>query len=315
MDRLTSLQVFAEVARSSSFTAAAQRLAISRASVTKHIAQLEKSLGAQLLKRTTKQVSLTDAGLRVLENGLLLLERYEEIAADVRDSVTEPRGVVRVSAPQSFCTHHLLPLMTHFQHLHPDIQVALTIDDGRSVLVSDGIDVMVRIASALEDASHIAIPLLKAPQMLVASPAYLRRAGTPRTLRDLARHNCLVHTVKSPTGIWRFGTPDGEASVRVRGTLCANFGDVLHHAALLGEGLSVHPRYMLQADLEAGRLIDVLPETPPLPLDVVALYSSRRHLPSRVRLLLDYLRQWASATPSWAEPFHGARDEAHAAAQ
>ncbi|WP_326537174.1 LysR family transcriptional regulator [Pseudorhodoferax sp.] len=307
MDRLSCLQVFAEVARANSFTVAAHRLSMSRASVSKHIAQLERALGAQLLQRTTKQVGLTDAGLRVLENGALLLERYEEIAADVRDTVTQPRGVVRVSAPQSFCTHQLLPLVSDFSRRHPDIQVALSIDDGRSALVSDGLDVMVRIASALEDASHVALPLLTAPQVLVGSPDYLRRAGMPRSLRDLARHNCLVHTIKSPTGIWRFGgSAADEIAVRVRGSLCANFGDVLHQAALRGAGLSMHPAYMVEDDLRAGRLLQVLPETPPRPLDVVALYSSRRHLPSRVRLLLDHLQRWARTPPPWAAPYRPA---------
>lgn len=304
MDRLACLNVFAEVARASSFTVAAHRLSMSRASVSKHIAQLERTLGAQLLKRTTKHVGLTDAGLRVLENGALLLERYDEIVADVRDTATAPRGVVRVSAPQSFCTHQLLPLVCDFSRQHPDIQVALSIDDGRSALVSDGLDVMVRIASALEDASHVALPLLTAPQALVASPAYLRRAGRPRTLRDLARHNCLVHTIKAPTGIWRFGgAGSDEIAVRVRGSLCANFGDVLHQAALRGEGVSMHPVYMVADDLRTGRLQAVLPDTPPRPLDVVALYSSRRLLPGRVRLLLEHLQRWAATQPAWSAPY------------
>ena len=217
--------MFAEVARSSSFTTAATRLEVSRASVTKHVAWLERSLGAQLLKRTTKQVGLTDAGLRVLENGLRLLERYEEMGADVRDANAEPRGVIRVGTPPSFGTHHLLPLLTAFADRYPDIQVSLALDDGRSNLVAEGLDVSVRIASGLEDASHVAMPLVKAPQVLVAAPAYLKRAGRPRTVHDLARHNCLVHTLKSPTHNWSFTGPNGSESVRVKGTLCSNFGE------------------------------------------------------------------------------------------
>ncbi len=302
MDRLYCLKVFTEVARASSFTVAAQRLALSRASVSKHVQSLEKALGAQLLKRTTKQVGLTDAGLCLLESGEVLLDRFEEIEASVRESVAEPRGVVRISAPQSFCTHHLMPVMSGVLQRHPDIQLALSIDDGRASFAGEGIDVMVRIASALEDTSHVAIPLLDAPQVLVASPAYLKRAGRLRSLDELQRHNCLIHTVKSPTGHWRFDTPQGQSSIRVRGSICANFGDVLHQSTLRGDGISIHPVYMVARDLTEGRLVRLLPNTPPEPLRVVALYSSRRHLPNRVRLVLDYLRQWASEPPSWAGP-------------
>jgi DNA-binding transcriptional LysR family regulator len=303
MDRLTCLQMFAEVARSSSFTAAAARLAVSRASVTKHVAWLERSLGAQLLKRTTKQVGLTDAGLRVLENGLLLLERYEEMGADVRDSNAEPRGVVRVGTPPSFGTHHLLPLLTSFSNRYPDIQVALALDDGRSNLVAEGLDVSVRISSALQDASHVALPLVKAPQMLVASPAYLKRAGAPRSVQDLARHNCLVHTLKAPTHNWSFNGPAGEVSIRVKGTICSNFGEALQQAALLGHGLSIHPVYMVAADVDAGRLVNVLPAFVPAQLDVFAIYSSRRNLPNRVQLFLQHLKDWARTPPDWAAPY------------
>lgn len=303
MDRLTCLQMFAEVARSSSFTAAAGRLAVSKATVTKHIAWLERSLGAQLLKRTTKQVGLTDAGLRVLENGLLLLERYEEMGADVRDANAEPRGVVRVGTPPSFGTHHLLPLLTSFSNRFPDIQIALALDDGRANLVAEGLDVSVRISATLEDASYIAMPLVKAPQVLVASPAYLKRAGRPKSIQDLARHNCLVHTLKSPTHNWRFKGPGGEVSIRVKGSICSNFGEALQQAALLGHGLSIHPVYMVSADMESGRLLNVLPAFVPAQLDVFAIYSSRRNLPNRVHLFLQHLKEWARTPPGWAAPY------------
>ncbi|MGB6104112.1 MAG: LysR family transcriptional regulator [Pusillimonas sp.] len=304
MDRLACLKVFVEVARCNSFTLAAQRLFMSRSSVTKHVAKLEETLSTKLLTRTTKRVGLTEAGLRVLEDGQRLLQAYDELADDMRESNARPRGVVKISAPQSFCTHQLLPLITRFSQRYPDVQVAMTIDDGRSTFATDGLDIMVRIASALDDSSHVAIPLLNAPQVLVASPAYIKRSGRPRNIDELTRHNCLVHTIKSPISYWRFQTSTLENAqstmIRVQGSIRANFGDVLHHAALLGQGISIHPRYMVAADLELGRLVELLPETPPTSLHVLALYSSRRHMPSRVRLLLDYLKDWASTPPEWA---------------
>ena len=310
MDRLHCLKIFAEVARNSSFAEAAARLGMSRAGVSKHVAWLEESMGAQLLQRTTKQVNLTDAGLRVLENGLMLIERYEEIEADVRNSVSAPRGVIRVGTPPSFGARHLLPVVARFTQLHPDIQIFISLDDGRANLVSEGLDLSVRIAPALEDASHRAQLLMKAPQVLVAAPAYLKRAGQPRTVHDLTQHNCLVHTLKFPTSIWRFTGPDGQASIRVRGSICSNFGDTLHNAAVLGHGISVHPFYMVADDLAAGRLAVVLPDWEPTELDIYVIYSTRQKLPVRVRALLDFLKQWAQTEPEWSAPVTPALAEA-----
>ncbi|MEB2400981.1 MAG: LysR family transcriptional regulator [Alcaligenaceae bacterium] len=309
MDRLACLKVFVEVAQCKSFSMAAQRLFISRPSASKHVARLEEIFGAKLLTRTTKRVGLTEAGHRVLEDGQRLLQAYDELADDMQESNARPRGVVKISAPQSFCTHQLLPLIAKFSQRYPDVQIAMTIDDGRSTFATDGLDIMVRIASAPDDSSHVAIPLLIAPQVLVASPAYIKRAGRPRNIDDLVRHNCMVHTIKSPISYWRFQTSIQEDAssvmVRVHGSIRANFGDVLHHAALLGQGISIHPRYMVARDLEQGRLVELLPDTPPTSLQVLALYSSRVHLPRRVRLLLDYLKDWASTPPDWASRYAG----------
>jgi molybdate transport repressor ModE-like protein len=307
VDRLRCIQVFVEVARDGSFTGAARRLGMSKASVTKHVAWLENALRARLLHRTTKQVGLTEAGLSTLRSGRRLLEGYEEIEADVRASTREPRGVVRVGTPPSFGAHHLAPLVASFAALHPDIQVALSLDDGSANLIAQGLDVSVRIAPALEDASYIALPLTKAPQVLVAAPVYLARRGVPQSLADLARHNCLVHTLKSPTNIWRFTGPEGEASVRVRGSISSSFGEALMQAALLGHGISMHPYYMVSEDLGAGRLAVVLPQYEPAELDIYVIYSSRQNLPLRVRRFIEFLKEWAKTPPAWAMP---ARPEA-----
>lgn len=302
MDRLRCMQVFVEVARHGSFTGAARRLGVSKASVTKNIAWLEHSLHARLLHRTTKQVGLTEAGLRTLRSAKLLLERYEEIEADVRDSIREPKGVIRVGTPPSFGTHHLVPLITTFAALHPDIQIALSLDDGSANLIAQGLDLSVRIAPALEDASYVAQPLTKAPQVLVASPAYLGKHGAPQAPEDLARHNCFVHSLKSPTGIWRLAGPDGEVSVRVRGSIYSNFGEALKHATLLGHGISMHPYYMVSEDLAESRLEVVLPQYEPLGLDIYVIFSRRQNLPLRMRKFLEFLKDWAKTPPDWSMP-------------
>lgn len=300
MDRLRCLEIFVEVARGGSFTAAAARFSISRSAVSKHVAWLERTLSAQLLVRTTKEVGLTDAGQRLLDGSVLLLERFEDLQSEVRDAIDVPRGVIRIGTPPSFGVHHLLPLVLRFTDTHPDIQVTLEADDGRASLVAERLDMSVRIAPALDDASYVAQSLLKVPQVLVASPAYLEQAGRPKKVGDLARHMCLVHTLKSPTANWRFSTPLGEEAVRVRGALCSNLGEVLQQAALAGRGLSIHPTYMVADDLAAGRLVSVLPETPPTGLDIYVIYPARNNLPRRVRAFLDHLRDWARSPPDWS---------------
>jgi len=298
MDRLRCLQIFSAVARGGSFVRAANQLSLSKATVTKHVAWLEESMGVQLLKRTTKQVALTEAGARVLEAAAEMLERYEAMESEVRDSVSLPRGAIRIGTPPAFGTHHLTRVIAQFTARYPDIEVAIVLDDGRADLVGEALDLSIRIAAALPDASYVAQPLMKAPQLLVAAPAYLRVLGAPKDLKELARHNCLVHTVKSGGGIWRFeGDPPCE--VRVRGSMRSNLGDVLKQSALLGAGISMHPTYMVASEIQAGLLQVVLPEYVPEELDINVVFSTRRNMPLRVRHLLEFLKDWARRPQAW----------------
>ncbi|MBC7435384.1 MAG: LysR family transcriptional regulator [Bdellovibrionales bacterium] len=300
MDRLRCLQVFSEVARCRSFVRAASHLSLSKGTVTKHVAWLETSVGSQLLNRNSKQVSVTEAGTRVLEAAQELLERYERLEADVRDSAHLPRGTIRVGTPPAFGIHHLIPVVARFTERYPDIEVTVVLDDGRTDLVASALDLSIRIAPKLEDVAYIAYPLMKAPQVLVASPAYLKRAGMPATVKELHLHNCLVHTIKSSAGFWRFAGEPPE-DVRVRGTVRSNIGEALKQAALLGSGISVHPRYMVSEELRSGALQVVLPDRTPQELDIYAVFSTRRNMPVRVRALLEFLKEWASHPPDWSQ--------------
>ena len=301
MDKLKAIEVFIEVAQGLSFSGAAQRLGMAKGNVTKHVAWLEQSLGVQLLTRTTKSVSLTESGLSLLENGRELLDRVDSIDAAVRQSVKGPKGMLRLGAPPSFGAFHLVPIITAFSSAHPDIQVVLYLDDGRTDLVAEGLDMSVRIATSLKDTSQVAQRLAVVPQLLVASPSYLRRRGAPQTIADLADHECMVHALKAPTNIWTFAgdsqkdTTHGKITVRVHGTIRANYGDPLRHAALLGHGISMHPTYMVMQDIQAGRLISVLPQFRPVGVDIYAVFPSRKNLPVRVRTFLDFLGQWFAA--------------------
>jgi len=300
MDRLRALEIFTEVARGRSFTAAAQRLGMAKGNVTKHVAWLEKLLGAQLFNRTTKSVSLTEAGLSLLEGAQDLLERYEVVGESVRGAVKAPVGVIRVGTPPSFGAVHLVPMIAGFSDDYPDIQFALHLDDGRVDIAGEGLDLSIRIAPSLKDMSLVAQKLGSVPQLLVASPGYLKARGTPRTPEDLAQHSCLVNVLKSPTSLWTFfGPGGGRKQVRVSGAMRCNFGEALRHAALLGRGVSMHPNYMVTEDIQQRRLKVVLPAWRPTGLDVYAVYPSRRNMPIRVKLFLEYLRDRCLNTPEW----------------
>lgn len=301
MDRLRCLQIFTEVARCGSFARAAMQLSVSRATVTKHVAWLEASMGAQLLKRSSKQVALTEAGARVLETGRDLLERYEAIEGEVRDVVNLPRGAIRVGAPPSFGAYHLMLLIAQFTQRYPDIEVTVVHDDGRADLIAEALDLSIRIAPSLEDASYIAQSLVRSPQVVVAAPSYLKAHGRPSTVADLRRHNCLVHIIKSGAGVWKFaGDPPQE--IRVRGTIRSNLGDALKQGALMGTGISLHPCYMVSDELRAGTLEALLPDAIPEELDINVVFSTRRNMPTRVRHLLEFLKEWSRHPPEWVLP-------------
>ena len=305
MDRLKAIEIFAEVARGRSFTAAAQRLGMAKGNVTKHVKWLEETLGAQLLARTTKSVSLTEAGLSLIEGGQELLDSFDSVAAAVRGAVKDSKGTIRVGTPPSFGAVHLVPLVTAFSAMNPDILFALHLDDGRVDIASEGLDLSVRIAPSLKDTSLVAQKLGSVPQLLVAAPAYLAARGKPITPQDLIMHDCLVHALKSPTNFWTFMGAEGKKSVRVSGSMRSNFGEPLRHAALLGHGISMHPSYMVAQDVKENRLRIVLPAYAPSGLDIYAMYPSRRNLPGRVRLFLEFLREQFHANPELKTSLEG----------
>lgn len=299
MDRLKAIEIFAEVARGRSFTAAAVRLGMAKGNVTKHVKWLEERLGAQLLTRTTKSVSLTEAGLSLLEGGQDLLDRFDAVEMAVRGAVRAPKGTIRVGTPPSFGAVHLVPLVTAFSAMHPDIQFVMHLDDGRADIAGEGLDLSLRIAPSLKDTSLIAQKLGSVPQLLVAAPSYLATRGEPQTPEELSQHDCLVNALKSPTNFWTLTGPGGRRSVRVSGSMRSNFGEPLRHAALLGQGISMHPNYMVTQDIQEGRLRVVLPAYRPTGLDIYAVYPSRRNMPGRVRLFLEFLRERFQATADW----------------
>ncbi|RUM96609.1 LysR family transcriptional regulator [Pseudaminobacter arsenicus] len=299
MPQLRLIRVFVEVAQAGSYTTAARNLHMARSSVSKHITSLEQMLGVALLTRSTRHVSLTVAGQSFLEGGLRLVRDYERLESEVRASIGSLRGEIRIGAPPAFGAAHLVPAIHVFTRLNPEVGISLLLDDGSLDLVREGLNMSIRIAPGLKDASHVSRFLAQVPQCLVAAPSYLRTHGEPQEPDDLRRHNCLVHSIKSPTNIWRLGEGASAVSVPVSGSLRAAYGTALHQAALLGAGISMHPTYMVRDDIAQGRLKIVLPAAPqPVGLEIHAIYVNR-NTSVLVRSFLDFLSDHLSHRSDW----------------
>ncbi|KGE50992.1 LysR family transcriptional regulator [Xanthomonas axonopodis] len=285
MDTLDAMRVFTAVAERSGFSAAADALDRSTASVTRQVAALEQRLGTRLLNRTTRRVSLTSAGSAYYQRCLQLLADLDDLEATIGAQALEPAGVLRVNAPVSYGIERLGALLPGFRARYPQVELDLSLSDRLVDMVEEGFDVAIRI-------TRQPAPMLIARQLgtvRIASPAYLARTGTPRHPSDLAGHECLLYHY-SPTGDEvRFHGPEGDIAVRLHGGLRANNGHVLNAAALAGQGIAMRPDFLAEPHLSAGRLVRILPEYALGEVGIFAVYTSRSHLAPKVRSFIDYL--------------------------
>lgn len=298
MDRLTSMRVFARVARDGSFAAAARELEISRAMVSKHVMNLEENLGVRLLNRNTRQVSLTEAGADYLERLQHILAELEEAEEAVATLTTEPRGVLRLNAPPSFGAFHLVPLLAEFMQMYPRVHVELTLTDRVAAMVEEGFDLAIEVGR-LADSSMVARVLAHSRLLVCGSPDYLAEHGVPKTPEDLSKHNCLTSSRFPPRDEWPFCGHDGDTLYKVNGTFRSNIGDAVHRMAVNGLGLTMLPTYMVGNDLKAGRLQAVLLDYEPEPYAIAAMYPDRRYLPAKVRSMVDFLAERFGPKPGW----------------
>ncbi|MBI2235708.1 MAG: LysR family transcriptional regulator [Magnetospirillum sp.] len=298
LDTLAGMAVFARVVDSGGFSAAARALGLSKSAVSKQVSALEDRLGARLLNRTTRRMSLTDAGQAVIDRCRRVVAEAEAAEAAVGALQIEPRGVLKVNAPMTFGTMHLAAVIPEFMALHPGVVVDLTLNDRIVDLVDEGFDVAVRIAR-LADSSLVARKIAEDRRVLVASPDYLARRGEPQSLAELPRHDCLCYAYLASGDEWRFDGPDGEVAVKVSGRLIANNGEVLLAAARAGTGIAAMPTFICGPDLRDGRLLRVLPGYENRSPTVYAVWPHSRHLSLKVRAFVDFLVQRFGPVPYW----------------
>lgn len=302
MDKLTSMIVFTKVAKAGSFAAAAKELNLSRAMATKHVMQLENSLGVRLLNRTTRNLNLTEVGAVYLERCLQILDDIEETELSVTRLQTEPRGTLKLNATPFFGAYHLAPAIAAYTEVYPDVNVELVLQAGYVDLIEEGFDLAIHLDS-LPDSSLIARKLGSSQRVVCGAPAYFEKRGIPQTPNDLKKHNCLVNSSLPPRDQWQFSEPESGKTtvVKVTGTMEANVADALRMAAISGLGLVLLPTYMVGQDLRKGRLQAVLTDYIPASLEIHAVYPHRKHLSAKVRTFVDFLHERFQPMPYWEE--------------
>ncbi|HEX8706291.1 MAG TPA: LysR family transcriptional regulator [Myxococcaceae bacterium] len=290
-DDVVSMVFFARVVESQSFSGAATRMGLSKSAVSNRISRLEERLGTRLLNRTTRRLSLTEAGLEFYKRCARLAAEADEATESVSGLSHAVQGTLRVNAPVVFATTHLAPALPGFLESYPSLRVELTVDDHFIDVAHGGYDVVVRVASTarMKDSSAAARKLATDRMVVCGSPAYFARMERPRTPEELLRHHCLRYANNALHEEWLFGPPGKTAAVPVTGPFATNSGMVLRSAALAGLGVAILPRFMVADVLASGALELVLEDVRWPDLGIYALTPARRQAPAKVRAFIDFL--------------------------
>ena len=300
MDRLKQIETFVAVTARGSLTAAAQAEGVAPAVIGRRIDALEERLGVKLLLRTTRRLTLTHEGSAFLEDCQRLLADLANAEASVSAGGVKASGHLRITAPAGFGRRHVAPLVPDFIARHPDVSLSLNLSDRVVDIVNEGFDCAVRVGD-LADSSLVSLRLADNRRLFVAAPSYLRRAGTPRVPSDLNRHECLtLSSDASQTRGWALLVDGQITHLRPGGRLDCSDGQVLHEWCLRGLGIAWRSTWEVEHDVAAGRLVAVLDDYAAPPNGIYAVFPQRKHLPLRVRLWIDFLKQTYGDPAYWA---------------
>ena len=299
LDRFEDLRTFVALAQTGGFAAAADRLGIVKSAVSRRVREIEERLGVRLVQRTSRNVSLTEAGRNYAERARAILAELEEMDEAVRGANDSPEGTLRISAPVSFSIHCMAPAIVKFQQRHPGIAIDLDVSDRFVDIVHDGHDLAVRIA-ALPDSELVARRIVTIRHVVCASPGYLAERGRPVVPADLAGHQGVEFSLKNSDAYWTF---KGNTVVRPRCILRANNGDTLREAAVAGAGLIYVPTFIVADAVERGDLETVLDNHVRSPIAMHAVFPAARHMPARLRTFIDFLVETFGDKPAWDRVF------------
>lgn len=285
---LQQFSSFLGVVRAGSFVGAAEAIGLSKAAVSRHVAELEEHLGLRLLHRTTRRLSLTDDGQRFHARAVELMAALDELEAEATSSGGEASGLLRINAPLTFGNLHLAPLWPRFLAANPKVTLDITLNDRVVDLVDEGFDLAIRIAARL-DPQLVSRRLANTRVVLCASPGYLAAHGTPAHPRELAAHAVFAYSYFASGDEWSFDGPQGRVGVRVSPRMHTNSGDTCRAAALEDQGVILQPDFLVGPDLARGTLVELMPEYRSIELGIHAVYATRKHMPMKTRRLIDFL--------------------------
>lgn len=298
MDTLTRMRVLRRVVERGSFSAAAADLELSNSAVSKHIRQLEAYLGARLLNRTTRRLSLTEAGRAYYERCVRLLDDVDEAELAVRQLNVAPRGRLKINAPMSFGILHLAPALPEFSARYPEVEVDVVLNDRFVDLIEEGFDVALRIITDLPDSTLVGRRLASIRRVVCAAPAYLERHGVPTTPEDLKDHQCLIYSFTDDH--WRFDGPAGAQVVKVAGKYRINNSIALREALLAGMGIALIPTFLVGPLIGAGALVSLLDEHYTVePHGLYAVYPQNRYLLPKLRAFVNFMSERFGDLPPW----------------
>jgi len=294
MDRLSAMRTFRTVVETGGFSAAARRLGLSKAAVSKQVAELEAHFGTALLQRTTRRLNATDAGRRYFENCVRLLDEISEVEAEVRNSQAEPSGRLRVSAPINFGNEVLGPVISAIAQRYPRLEIQIELSDRFVDLIEEGFDVALRIRTNLPDSSLIVRRVSAITRSVCAAPSYLKRMGTPKTPEDLKNHACLIYALSTSPFDWKFSAGNKTVAVRVNGSIQSNNGQFLMSFLHAGMGIALLPDFTVGEDIRSGKLKRILENYPVEPHDLYLVYPANRHQSPKLRAFMDMAAQHLS---------------------
>ena len=293
---ITDLEIFARVVTAGNMSAAGREMGLSPAVVSKRISHLERRLSARLFQRTTRQLTLTEAGQGFYDRVVNILAGIEEAEAFVTRRNTVPRGTLKITASTAFGRMHIAPHLGEFLEQYPDIGLELDLSDSFVDIVGTGFDAAIRVAE-LEDSSLVARKLAPNHRVICASPDFLKKNGAPETLADLAKFNCLAPSAQE---VWRLQGPDGPVSVRVNGNIRTNSTEVVREAVIAGLGIAMRSTWDVGPELKSGKLKIILPNYQESPrVAVYAVYPCRQYVPAKLRVFVDYLAGLFGPDPYW----------------
>jgi len=298
MSKIQEMSSFVAVVDAGSFIGAAEATGMSKAAVSRHVGELEKRLGVRLLQRTTRRLSLTEEGRMFFERAKELLESIDDAESELTRRTGEAQGVIRVNAPLTFGALHLAPLWGPFADANPKVSLDVTLSDRVVDVVEEGYDLAIRI-TRIPDSTLVTRKLATTRMVLCASPAYLKRHGTPLHPRELGKHAVISYTYWATRDEWRFTGPKGPVVVHIQSRIHTNNGDTCRRAALAHHGVILQPDFIIGEDLRRGDLVELMPTYRSIEIGIYAVYPSRKHLPLKTRRLIDFLAE-ALRTPAWA---------------